>query len=140
MAEDFEVPEDLHYTKEHMWVKVDDGEARVGITDYAQDRLGDVVFVEFPEVGDEVQQVVESNSDSPEIGAVESIKAVSEIYSPLSGKVKEVNEGLNDEPEIVNVDPYGDGWICVIEPSDLESEMEKLLDSEAYESFVESED
>lgn len=137
---DVKIPEGLRFTEEHEWIRVEGSKARIGITDYAQDRLGEVVFVELPEVGEGVEQVAKGKAGASELGAVESIKAVSEIYSPLSGEIEEVNESLMDEPELINSDPYGEGWICVIKPSDLEGELENLMDSKAYESFLESED
>ncbi|KXA91944.1 glycine cleavage system protein H [candidate division MSBL1 archaeon SCGC-AAA259D18] len=137
---DVEIPEDLRFTEEHEWIKVEGSKTRIGVTDYAQDRLGYVVFVELPEVGEEVEQVAKGAFGASELGAVESIKVVSEIYAPLSGEIEKVNENLVDEPELVNSDPYGDGWICVIKPSDLERELENLMDSEAYEEFLESEE
>ncbi|MEA1905236.1 MAG: glycine cleavage system protein GcvH [Candidatus Hadarchaeota archaeon] len=135
-ANDYKVPEGLHYSKEHEWVKVEDKLARVGVTDYAQDELGDVVYVELPEVGKEVKQVTEEKTKEMELGAVESIKAVSAVYSPLSGKVKEVNKELEDSPELVNSSPYEQGWICVLEPSDLEAELKGLMDAKAYTKFI----
>jgi len=123
-----EFPEDLKYTKEHEWVLIEAGTATVGITDYAQDQLGDIVFVELPAVGDKV-----SKEDA--FGVVESVKAVSDIYAPLSGKVLEVNDDLPDNPEMLNEDPYGDGWIIKIELTDPE-EIEDLLTSVEYEQYV----
>lgn len=122
------VPKDLRYSKEHEWVKVEDGKIRVGITEFAQSELGDIVFVELPEVGDEVA-VDES------FGSVESVKTVSELYAPVSGKVVEVNEDLDDSPEYVNESPYEKAWMIVIEPSDL-SELDNLLTPEAYEEMI----
>jgi len=123
-----EFPEDLKYTKEHEWVLIEGGTATVGITDYAQDQLGDIVFVELPAVGDKV-----SKEDA--FGVVESVKAVSDIYAPLSGKVIEVNDDLPDDPEMLNEDPYGDGWIIKIELTDPE-EVEDLMTSAEYEQYV----
>ena len=123
-----EFPEDLKYTKEHEWVLIEAGTATVGITDYAQDQLGDIVFVELPAVGDKV-----SKEDA--FGVVESVKAVSDIYAPLSGKVLEVNDDLPDNPEMLNEDPYGDGWIIKIELTDPE-ESEDLMTSAEYEQYV----
>ncbi|KXB09336.1 glycine cleavage system protein H [candidate division MSBL1 archaeon SCGC-AAA833F18] len=140
VAEDYEIPEGLYYSEEHEWVKVEDNLARVGITDYAQDQLGDVVYADLPEPGDKVKQTTEEKSEEMELGAVESIKAVSSVYSPLSGEVKEVNDDLEDQPELVNTDPYTGGWICVIDPEDLDSELENLMDAKAYADFLESEE
>lgn len=123
-----EFPEDLKYSKEHEWVLVEGNVATVGITDYAQDQLGDIVFVELPAVGDKV-----SKEDA--FGVVESVKAVSDIYAPVTGKVIEINDDLPDNPEILNEDPYGDGWIIKIEMSDPE-ELDDLLSSAEYEEYV----
>jgi glycine cleavage system H protein len=123
-----EFPEDLKYTKEHEWVLIEGGTATVGITDYAQDQLGDIVFVELPAVGDKV-----SKEDA--FGVVESVKAVSDIYAPLSGKVIEVNDDLPDDPEMLNEDPYGDGWIIRIELTDPD-EIEDLMTAAEYEQYV----
>jgi glycine cleavage system H protein len=117
------LPENLHYTKDHEWVRVDGDTAIVGISDYAQDQLGDIVFVEMPEVGDEFSQ-------GEEFGTLESVKAVSEIYLPLSGEIIEVNESLDDSPELVNQDPYIN-WIVRIRPVDL-SELDALLSVDEY--------
>jgi glycine cleavage system H protein len=126
-----EFPEDLRYTEQHEWARVEDGRVRVGITDYAQDALGDVVYVEVPEVGTEVR------AGEP-FGEVESTKSVSDVYAPVSGVVVERNAALADSPELVNEDPYGDGWMIVIEPSD-PSELEGLLDASSYRRFTERE-
>jgi glycine cleavage system H protein len=123
------IPEELFYTKEHEWTRIDDKIATLGITDYAQDELGDIVYVELPEVGAEVDQ-----GDS--FGTIEAVKAVSDLYTPLSGEVVEINESLNDEPEKVNQDPYNEGWMIKIKLSD-ESEKEELLDSGQYEDLIE---
>jgi glycine cleavage system H protein len=123
------VPEDLRYSKDHEWVRVEDGKVRVGITDYAQDTLGDVVFVQLPEVGAEV-------AAGDAVGEVESTKSVSEIYAPIAGTVGEVNGDLADAPTKLNEDPYGEGWICVIDPDDLE-QLDELLDAAAYRALVE---
>ncbi|MBX0294752.1 glycine cleavage system protein GcvH [Haloarcula nitratireducens] len=120
----FDVPEDRRYLESHEWVRPDDGTARVGITDFAQDELGDVVFVELPDEGEEV-------TAGEEFGVVESIKAVSDIYAPVSGTVTAVNERLFDEPELVNEDPFGDGWMLEVELTD-EDELEDLLSSDEY--------
>ena len=124
------IPEDLRYSPDHEWARLEDGKVRVGITDYAQDALGDVVFVQVPDVGAAV-----SAGDS--FSEVESTKSVSDIYAPVSGTVVEVNADLADNPERINEDPYGEGWICVIEPNDA-SELDKLLDAEGYRKLVES--
>ncbi len=132
----YKTPEGLYYSREHEWVKLEGNLARVGITDYAQSKLGDVVYVELPEVGKVVQQVGEQKSREMEIGAAESIKAVSSIYSPLSGTVKEANGELRDKPELLNTKPYDEGWICVIEPKDLSANLKNLIDSKSYEAYI----
>ena len=124
-----EFPEGLRYTKEHEWVAVDGGRARVGITDFAQDALGDVVFVQLPDVGAAVSAMTS-------IAEVESTKSVSDIYAPVSGTVVDVNAGLESTPERLNQDPYGDGWIFVIDMSEA-SEVDALLDVAAYRRLVE---
>ena len=124
-----EYPPDRKYSREHEWVATDGDTARVGITDYAQDQLGDIVFVQLPEVGLEVV----ANSSCAE---VESTKSVSEIYAPVSGTVAAVNEALNDEPERLNTDPYGEGWIFTLTMAD-PSEFDALLDTAGYRSLLE---
>jgi glycine cleavage system H protein len=121
-------PEDLKYTKEHEWARQKDGRVIVGVTDFAQDQLGDVVYVELPAVGDEVKK-------GESFGVVESTKAVSELFAPVSGKVVEVNDPLVEAPETVNEDPYEEGWMIAIEPSD-PKELAELLDVKAYAAFV----
>jgi glycine cleavage system H protein len=123
-----EFPEDLKYSKEHEWVLVEGNIATVGITDFAQDQLGDIVFVELPAVGDKV-----SKEDA--FGVVESVKAVSDIYAPISGKVSEVNDDLPENPEMVNEDAYGDGWMIKIEMNDPE-ELQDLMTAAEYEEYV----
>lgn len=121
-------PDDCQYTKEHEWVRLEDGIAVVGITDYAQDHLGDVVFVELPDVGTEVTQF-------EPFGVIDSVKASSELYSPLSGEVEAINDALTDQPELVNQAPYGEGWMIKVRPADL-AELEQLLDADGYEQFL----
>lgn len=121
-------PKELRYSEEHEWVKVEGDKVRVGITDFAQSELGDIVFVELPEVGDEVQ------ANEP-FGSVESVKTVSELYAPISGKVVEVNEELADSPEFVNESPYEKAWMIVVEPNDM-SEVENLMTAEQYEEMI----
>ena len=123
------IPDDRRYTDQHEWVEVADGKARVGITDYAQDALGDVVFVDLPDDGAEV-------SAGDTIAEVESTKSVAEVYAPVAGTIVEVNTALAETPETINADPYGDGWFVVIEPSDLDS-VDELLDAAAYRELVE---
>lgn len=126
-----EVPKELRYSKEHEWVAVEDGIARVGITDYAQEQLGDVVYVELPEVDTSVQK-------DEAFGVVESVKAVSDIFSPISGTIVQINVDLPSSPEMVNEDPYGDAWMIRIQISEPE-ELEDLMDAEEYQAFVEQE-
>ncbi len=121
-------PEGLKYAKTHEWLKVEDNEGKVGITYYAQDHLGDITFVELPQVGAEL---IKGKS----FGTVESFKAVSEFYAPVSGKVVQVNKGLRDNPELLNQDPYGQGWILVVEIAN-PAEMEELLSPGDYEQWV----
>lgn len=121
-------PKDLRYSEEHEWVKVEDGKVRIGITHFAQSELGDIVFVELPQVGDEIK------TDDP-FGSVESVKTVSELYAPISGTVVEVNADLEDSPEFVNESPYEKAWMIVIEPADA-SEVEKLMTAEQYEEMI----
>ncbi|SIT91401.1 glycine cleavage system protein GcvH [Edaphobacillus lindanitolerans] len=121
-------PKELRYSEEHEWVKTEDGKARIGITQFAQAELGDIVFVELPEVGDDVQ------ANEP-FGSVESVKTVSELYAPISGKVVEVNGELEDNPEFVNESPYEKAWMIVVEPSD-SSEIDALMTAEQYEEMT----
>ena len=121
-------PEDVRYSKSHEWVKVAGDTAKLGITDYAQDQLGDIVFVELPDVG-------ESFEKEAEFGTVESVKAVSELYMPVSGEIVAINEALEDAPELVNNTPYSDGWMIEIKLDDL-SEMDALLDKDGYLSTL----
>jgi glycine cleavage system H protein len=117
-------PDDLRYSKEHEWVRADDGNATIGITSFAADELGDIVFIELPEVGAQLAQF-------GTFGVVESVKAVSDLYAPVSGTVVEVNEALRDAPELLNSDPFGEGWIARVELGDT-SELESLMDADAY--------
>jgi glycine cleavage system H protein len=126
-----DVPEDLRYTADHEWVRREDGgRVRIGITDYAQDALGDVVFVQLPEPGAQVEA-------GASFSEVESTKSVSDVYAPVAGVVVEVNAELGDAPQRLNEDPYGEGWICVIEPADTAA-FDGLLDAEAYRTLIES--
>jgi glycine cleavage system H protein len=122
------VPDDLRYTADHQWARREDGRVRVGITDYAQDALGDVVFVELPEPGSTVEAAAPMSE-------VESTKAVSDVLSPINGVVVEVNPELADAPERLNDDPYGEGWICLIEPSD-PAMFDTLMTSQAYRQLI----
>ena len=122
------VPDDLRYSADHEWARLEDGRIRIGITDYAQDALGDVVYVEVPEVGTTV-------AAHDKMSEVESTKSVSDIFAPVAGTVVEVNAELADAPERLNDDPYGEGWICVIEPSN-PAEVDELLDADAYRALI----
>ena len=119
---------ELKYTKEHEWVKQEDGTVRIGITDFAQAELGDIVFVELPEVDDEIKK-------NEPFGSVESVKTVSELYAPISGKVVAINEDLSDSPEFVNESPYEKAWMIIVEPSD-SSELDELLSADQYEATI----
>jgi glycine cleavage system H protein len=121
-------PKELRYSEEHEWVKVEGETVRIGITDFAQSELGDIVFVELPEVGDEIK------ADEP-FGSVESVKTVSELYAPISGKVVEINEDLDDSPEFVNESPYEKAWMIVVEPANV-ADVENLMTAEQYEEMT----
>jgi glycine cleavage system H protein len=125
------VPEDLHYSKDHEWVRVDGNEAIIGITDYAQNSLGDVVYVELPKAGEEF-------AANESFGSVESVKAVSEVFTPVAGTVAKINEALADEPETVNSDPYGGGWMIRVKMSN-SGEVDSLLTAAEYEDFTKAE-
>ena len=131
---DLEYPEDLRYTEEHEWVeRVSETRVRVGITEFAQSRLGDIVFVQLPEIGSETEV-------GEPFGEVESPKSVSDLYAPLSAKVVEVNAALEASPELVNSDPYGEGWIVVLEApdeADLDGQLEQTMDAEGYKAVTE---
>lgn len=124
-----EIPKELRYSREHEWVAVDDDIATIGITDFAQEQLGDIVYVELPETGTQVTK-------DDKFGVVESVKAVSDVYSPVTGTVVTVNTGLPNSPETVNEEPYGDGWMIRVEMSDTE-ELSDLMTAEEYEKFIE---
>jgi glycine cleavage system H protein len=125
------IPPDLRYTKEHEWVRVDDGIGTVGITDYAQDQLGDVVYVDLPSPGKQISQLAV-------FGEIESVKAVSELYAPVSGEVVESNGALADKPELINESPYSEGWLMKLRLAD-KGEIEKLMTAEQYSDFIERE-
>ena len=132
MADEYKVEDGFYYTKEHEWAKVlDDGNVAVGVDDYAQSQLHEIVYVELPEMDTDVGQM-------EAVGAVESVKAVSDFYCPVSGKVIEVNESLLDAPEQINNDPYGEGWIAKLEPTSLESDLGNLMDAAAYREYLET--
>jgi len=122
------IPADLKYTSEHEWIRLDGNTATIGITDYAQGELGDIVFVELPNVGDQFELM-------QAFGTIEAVKAVSDIYSPLSGKIIEINGALDDEPMVINSDPYGAGWMIKLELSKIE-EIEQLMTSDGYNKIV----
>lgn len=127
-----EFPGDVKYTKEHEWAKREGDTVLIGITDYAQEELGDIVFVELPEVGEEV-------SKDESFGSVESVKTVSDLYAPVTGKIVEVNADLAEGPETINSDPYGDGWLIKVKMSD-PRELDELMDSAAYQEYVAEEE
>jgi len=130
MSEEYDIPEGLYYTEEHEWVKkLDDGTVAVGVSDYAQKQLHEIVYVELPDVGAEFDQL-------ETIGAVESVKAVTDTFTPVGGTIVEVNDALTDSPELINEDPYGQGWIAKIEAKDLDGDLAKLMDAEAYREHV----
>ncbi len=122
------LPEKYLYSNEHEWANQEDGKLRIGVTDHAQSELGDIVFIELPEVGDEIK------IDEP-FGSAESVKTVSELYAPVTGKVVEVNSELEDNPELVNESPYEKAWMIVVEPSN-QSELEDLLSAEDYDKMI----
>ena len=130
-VKNYDVPDDLLYTKEHEWAKGSESVVQVGVTDYAAKTLNDVVYVSLPKVGERTVQ-------SKTMGTVESIKAVSELYSPFSGVVTKVNDDLNSHPELVNKSPYGEGWLLELKPADFESESKNLLDADSYAKHLES--
>ena len=121
-----ELPEDLRYTSEHEWIRLDGDEGTLGITDFAQEQLGDVVYVELPDVG---TQIIQGDT----FGTIESVKAVSDLYAPVSGEVLERNEALSDAPELVNTSPYGDGWLLKVRVEEL-AQVDMLLDAASYRS------
>jgi len=125
------LPKEFYYSEEHEWVKVEGDKVRIGITNHAQSELGDIVFVELPEVGDEME------ADEP-FGSVESVKTVSELYAPVSGKVVGINDELEDSPEFVNESPYDKAWMVIVEPSD-NSELDKLMSADQYQEMIEEE-
>ncbi|MGH9103993.1 MAG: glycine cleavage system protein GcvH [Acidimicrobiales bacterium] len=124
------IPDDLRYTSDHEWARSEGGRVRIGITDFAQDALGDVVFVRLPETGAQV-------AAADGFGEIESTKSVSDVYAPVAGVVVEVNEELADHPQLLNEDPYGRGWICLLEPSG-EGAVDALMDAEGYRQLIES--
>jgi glycine cleavage system H protein len=129
MVDGREIPAELKYTKDHEWLRVENGLCRVGITDYAQNSLHEVVYADLPQVGRRLAQ-------KESFGTVESVKAVSEVYSPISGEVVEVNRKLVDAPELVNQQPYADGWLILVKPSKLKEEMGLLMSAKEYHELV----
>ncbi|MGA2528801.1 MAG: glycine cleavage system protein GcvH [Acidimicrobiales bacterium] len=125
-----DVPQDLRYTSDHEWARLEDAKVRVGLTDFAQEALGDIVFVQLPSIGDKVAK-------GGELGEVESTKSVSQVYAPVGGTVVEVNSDLTEQPERINTDAYGEGWLCVIDPS-APDEFGELLDAAGYVALTES--
>ena len=121
---DYEVPENLYYHKEYLWARVEEGKVKIGLIDYAQKQINDVIYVELPSVGDSVTK------DEP-FGILESVKAVSDLISPVSGTIESVNEELDSKPELLNEDPYGEGWILVVEPTNLDEDLKTLLSADA---------
>lgn len=129
MKGEYQVPADFYYTKEHEWVRVETDKCRIGVTDYAQDSLHEIVYVDLPKVGAKVAQM-------QSLGTVESVKAVADVYSPISGLVLEVNNELSDAPELVNKSPYEKGWITVIKPDDLKKDLPSLMKPDDYRGFL----
>lgn len=129
MKGEFQAPTGLYYTKEHEWIRIEGDKCRVGVTDYAQDSLHEIVYVELPKVGAKVAQM-------QSLGTVESVKAVADVYSPISGLVLEVNNELSDAPELVNRSPYEKGWIAIIKPDDIKKDLPTLMNPEAYRDLV----
>jgi glycine cleavage system H protein len=129
LKQDYSAPDDRYYTKEHEWLRAEGDKCRVGVTDYAQSSLHEIVYVDLPKVGANVSQM-------QSLGTVESVKAVADVYSPISGTVLEVNNALSDAPELVNKSPYGEGWITIIQPDDLKRELQGLMNAQSYRDFV----
>jgi glycine cleavage system H protein len=123
-VDDYEVVEGLYYSKDYFWVKIENGKARMGITDYAQKQLREIVYAELPSVGETIKQ-------NEPFGSVESVKAVSDLIAPLSGTIEKVNEEVTSKPELLNEDPYGKGWLLVVTPSNLDEELKNLMDFNA---------
>lgn len=122
--EDFEVPENLYYHKEYLWAKVENGKAKIGISDFAQKQLNDIVYVELPSEGDAITQ-------NEPFGTLESVKAVSDLIAPISGTIEAVNEELESKPELVNEDPYGEGWLLIVAPTNIDAELKEIMDFDA---------
>lgn len=129
MKGEYNVPEDVYYTKEHEWIRLEGDKCRVGVTDYAQNSLHEIVYVDLPKVGLRINKM-------QSLGTVESVKAVADVYSPITGTVLEVNNTLSDAPELVNKSPYRDGWITIIGPEDLKRELPGLMKAPEYKAFL----
>ena len=123
-VEDFEVPENLYYHKEYLWAKVEGDKVKVGMIDFAQKQLNDIVYVELPNAGDEITQ-------NEPFGTLESVKAVSDLIAPISGTIEKVNEELESKPELINEDPYGEGWLLIVAPTNLDADLKNILDFDA---------
>jgi len=123
------IKENVYYTKDHEWVKIENGNVRIGISDYAQKELRDIVYIELPQIGKKVKQF-------ERLCSIESVKAVSDVYSPVSGEIVEVNRQLENSPELLNKDPYGDGWIAIIKAEKIEEEIKNLMDAEKYKEYL----
>jgi len=128
---DYEIPDKLYYSKEHEWVRVEEKQVFVGITDYAEKQLHEIVYVEVPKVGTSIKQF-------QIMGTVESVKSVSDIFAPVSGKIIEVNNELSESPELLNQDPYGGGWIAKVSLTDFDKDLEKLMSAQEYARYIES--
>lgn len=126
---EYEIREGIYYTKDNEWAKIENGNCKVGIDDYAQQKLHEIVFVDLPKIGLKILQM-------ESLGTVESVKAVADVYSPVSGEVIEVNEKLRDNPELINKNPYDDGWIAAIKTSKLQDDMKNMMDAKAYSEFL----
>src|SRR5438874_10922851 len=126
---EFQIPAEFHYTKEHEWVHVEGADCRIGVTDYAQNSLHEIVYVDLPKIGAKVTHMQRH-------GTAESVKAVADVFSPISGTIVDVNNTLSDAPELVNKHPYGDGWITIIQPADLKSELPSLMKAPDYKDFL----
>lgn len=126
---DYDIPDNLYYSKEHEWVKIEGKTAVIGITDYAQKSLHEIVYAETPKVGSQIEQF-------QSIGSVESVKSVSDIFTPVSGKITEINAALDDSPELLNEDPYGKGWIAKVQLANFDEDLKKLLTAEQYANYI----
>lgn len=129
MKGEYNIPEDVYYTKEHEWIRLEGDKCRVGVTDYAQNSLHEIVYVDLPKIGLKISRM-------QSLGTVESVKAVADVYSPITGTVLEVNNALSDAPELVNKSPYGEGWITIISPEDIKKELLGLMKAPDYRAFL----